>query len=238
MEGRTGGQTAERAAALRSDRKAENNTMIRHIVFDYGHVLIRWDPDRIIARLGVVGEDARLLRREVFDCSEWPALDRGTMTPEEALARMDHRLPAHLLGAAERCVRDWWKDELIWTEGIEELIRELDGLGYKIYVLTNAASSLHGYVGRLPAADCFRGMIVSADWKLLKPQREIYETLFRQYGLRPEECFFIDDNPMNIEGARCAGMPGAVFFNDVARLRRELIEAGIPVRAPGSEGEK
>ena len=210
--------------------------MIRHVVFDYGNVLIRWDPDLMIARLGVTGEDARMLRREVFDCSEWPALDRGSMTPEEALARMEHRLPAHLHAAAERCVRDWWKDELIWTEGIEALIRELDGLGYDIYVLTNAASSLHGYVHRLPAAELYRGMIVSADWKLLKPQHEIYEKLFEQYQLRPEECFFIDDNPMNIDGARCVGMPGTVFFNNMARLRRELNEAGIPVRME-TEGE-
>ena len=211
--------------------------MIRHVVFDMGNVLIRWDPDKIIARQGVAGADARLLRREVFDCSEWPALDRGSMTQEEALRLMDRRLPQHLHAAAERCVRDWWKDELIWTEGMDALIREIRALGFDVYILSNASSHLHGYADRLPGAGCWSGMIVSADWKLLKPEREIYERLFEQYGLRPEECFFIDDNPVNIDGARCAGMPGTVFFNDMARLRRELIEAGIPVR-PEEEEER
>ena len=204
--------------------------MIRQVIFDMGNVLIKWDPDVIIARLGITGEDAKLLRREVFDCAEWVSLDRGLVSQDESLARMCRRLPASLHGAAERCVRDWWKGELAHMDGMETLIREIHALGYGLYILSNAASALHEYFHRLPASDCFQGLVVSADWKLLKPQREIYETLFSEYSLKPEECFFIDDNPVNIEAARCAGMPGAVFFRDMARLRRELNEAGIPVR--------
>ena len=35
---------------------------------------------------------------------------------------------------------------------------------------------------------------------------------------------------LNIDGAAVAGMAGTVFFKDMARLRRELNEAGVPVR--------
>ena len=204
--------------------------MIKQVIFDMGNVLIEWDPDKIVARRGLTGLDAKLLRREVFDCLEWTALDHGTMPADEALARICRRLPARLHEAAARCVRGWWKDELLPIEGVEELIREIDALGFGVYVLSNATSFLHEYYPRLPGHEFFRGLIVSADWKLLKPERAIYERLFSLYGLKPEECFFIDDNPLNIDGARCAGMPGTVFFRDIARLRRELNEAGIPVR--------
>ena len=189
--------------------------MIRHVVFDMGNVLLRWDPDKIIARQGVAGADARLLRREVFECSEWPALDRGSMTQEEALRLMDRRLPQHLHAAAERCVRGWWKDELIWTEGMDALIREIRALGFDVYILSNASSHLHGYVDRLPGAGCWSGMIVSADWKLLKPEREIYERLFEQYGLRPEDCFFIDDNLLTTNDGHLALTRRGLFVSDM-----------------------
>lgn len=204
--------------------------MIRNIVFDMGNVLIEWDPDRIVARQNLHGEDAKRLRREVFDCVEWVSMDRGTMSQDEGLARILRRLPPELHGAAERCVRDWWKDELRHIEGMETLIREISALGYPIYLLSNATSFLHDYFHRLPAANCFSGMLVSADWGLLKPQHEIFETFFDRFSLRPEECFFIDDSPVNIDGAAVAGMAGTVFFRDMARLRRDLIAAGIPVR--------
>ena len=203
--------------------------MIQNVIFDMGGVLIAWDPARIVARLGLPEEDAKLLRREVFASAEWVSLDRGSLREEEAIARFRERLPLQLHEAVERCVF-WWKEPLWPVEGMEELIRELDSLGYGVYLLSNATSALHVYFPRIPGSDCFRGLVVSADWKLLKPERAIYEKLFEEYGLRPEECFFIDDSPLNIDGARCAGMPGTVFFRDMARLRRELNEAGIPVR--------
>ncbi len=204
--------------------------MIKQVVFDMGNVLIEWDPDKIIARLGVVGEDAKRLRREVFDCDEWVTMDRGTMSQDEGLARILPRLPWELHDAAERCVRDWWKAEFVYIEGVEALIREIHALGYGLYILSNATSFLHDYFDRLPAHECFRGLVVSADEKLLKPQHEIYERFLERYRLDPAECFFIDDSPLNIDGARCAGIRGTVFFRDMARLRRDLNEAGIPVR--------
>lgn len=209
----------------------EGERMIRHVIFDMGNVLIQWDPEEIIQGVGAAGADARLLRREVFDGMEWVAMDHGTMSQDEGLRHILARLPERLHGQAERCVRDWWKAELRPTEGIEALIRELRELGCGLYILSNATSQLHEYCHRLPGWDCFQGMIVSADWGLMKPEPAIYERLFSAFGLQPGDCFFIDDNPMNIEGARCAGMPGAVFFNDLPRLRRELNAAGIPVKA-------
>jgi putative hydrolase of the HAD superfamily len=38
----------------------------------------------------------------------------------------------------------------------------------------------------------------------------------------PEECFFIDDSPQNIEGAYEVGMQGAIFHGDAGALRESL----------------
>ena len=188
--------------------------MIQNIVFDMGGVLITWSPHRIAARFDLCDGDMQLLRREVFGSVEWVWLPEG------------------LHPAAERCVF-WWKEELWPIEGMEELIRELADMGYGIYLLSNATSALHEYFPRIPGSACFRGGIVSADWKLLKPQREIYEKLFSECGLNAADCLFVDDSAANVEGALRCGMDGVVFYGDTNRLRRDLRSKGVPVR----EGE-
>ena len=204
--------------------------MIRNVIFDMGGVLIDWDPAVIVARRGLGPEDSALLLREVFGCMEWAAMDHGIMTQQEGYERICRRLPEHLHAAASACVFDWWKEPLSPIPGMAELVREIKSLGYGVYLCSNATSTLHEYFHRIPGSECFDGKIVSADVKLMKPQHEIYELLFETFSLRPEECFFIDDNLLNIDGAYAVGMPGAVFFRDIRRLRGELREAGIPVK--------
>ena len=203
--------------------------MIRDIVFDMGGVLIAWDPARIVARLGLPAEDGQLLLREIFKSVEWVSLDRGTLSEQEALARFCARLPERLHAAAERCVF-WWQEELWPIPGMAALIRELDGLGYRVWLLSNATSKLHTYFPRIPGSEHFRDILVSADHLLLKPQHEIYEELFRRFDLESSSCYFIDDAPANVEGAGRLGMAGSVFYGDMPRLRRELRAAGVPVK--------
>ena len=205
--------------------------MIKNIVFDMGGVLIDWSPREIIGRYGLSDEESSLLFLEVFCGREWTAMDHGTMTPEEGLSLICRRLPQSLHAAAASCVLDWWKSPLIPMAGMEPLIRELKANNYGIWLLSNATSALHEYFPRIPGSDCFSGLLVSADVRLLKPHHEIYRRLFETFSLKPEECFFIDDNPLNIDGCYDVGMPGTVFLRDTDRLRRELREAGIRISA-------
>lgn len=202
--------------------------MIRNLVFDMGNVLIHWQPPLFLEREGIPEEDRPLLLKEVFGSVEWIQLDRGSVSPEEGIASMCRRLPPRLHGPAQELTLGWWKRNLLPVEGMAELIRELKGLNYGIYLLSNAKIDLPLFFDRIPGSEYFDGRVVSADWKLLKPQPEIYRTLFREYGLKPEECFFIDDLNINIEGAWYVGMGGTIFDGSLSHLRRDLNAAGVP----------
>ena len=201
--------------------------MIRNIVFDMGQVLIRWVPDLLVEHLELPEEDRALLKARVFGTVQWVQLDRGTITEEEASAAVRKTLPERLHGAADTLIFDWWKRPLVPMPGMEELIRELKGKGYGIYLLSNASIRLRSYFGRIPGSDCFDGLLVSAEEKHIKPEREIFETLYARFGLKPEECFFVDDSPANVEGALRTGMAGAVFRGDTRELREEMTARGI-----------
>lgn len=201
--------------------------MIRNIIFDMGQVLLRWTPALLTEHMNLEPEDRALLIREVFGNVEWVRLDRGTITEEAASAEICARLPRRLYPQADFLVRRWWELPLVPIPGIAELVGELKAAGYHIFLLSNANLKLRENFRRIPGAEHFDGLLCSAEERVIKPHREIYERLFQRFSLVPGECFFIDDAPANIEGAWMAGMPGAVFLGDVTRLRQELRKAGI-----------
>lgn len=202
------------------------------IVFDMGQVLMDFAPPVFIERLGYTGEDAESLRQEIFRGWEWVAFDRGDITGEDVVQSACSRLPARLHGAVRELVFHWWED-MIPMPGAKELVTELHDKGYDMYVLSNASQDFHKYFDRIPGSEYLpkARRLVSSDHRLLKPEHEIYELFFRTYGLEPQSCVFIDDNPPNVEAARRLGMQAIVHRGDVARLRRELRELGVDVES-------
>ena len=82
----------------------------------------------------------------------------------------------------------------------------------------------------VPAFKYFDGLFISALYKLLKPNREIYEAFCNKFSLDPTECFFIDDLEANIEGAKKYGMQGFQFkAPDTTELRRALRNSGVNI---------
>lgn len=203
--------------------------MIQNIVFDMGNVLLHFDPDVICEKTGAPPEACAIFRREIFHSVEWARMDRGRMTQAEAWERIRPRLPAHLHEPARKALHGWWDWDFRPVEGMAPLMEELKAAGYGLYLLSNATYHLHDYARRIPACDLLGGMVISADWHVLKPQHEIYEVLYREYNLTPETCFFIDDNFLNIEGALEGGMIGMVFDGDVSKLRKALRGAGVEI---------
>lgn len=202
--------------------------MIKNILFDMGQVLIRFDQKFFIHRLGIEGDDVALLMREVFRSVEWVQMDRGSLCEEEAFQKISARLPERLHDAARKLI-SMWDRPILEIDGMYELVAELKELGYGIYLLSNASVRQHDYWPRIPASRFFDGKLISADVKVIKPQPEIYHLCLEKFGLKAEECYFIDDAPANIEGALCCGIAGSVFHDDVALLRAQLRAAGIPV---------
>ena len=203
--------------------------MIKNIVFDMGNVVIRFDPDAFIERFGVSGEDKKTLLLEIFRSPEWVMMDRGVLTDDQAADILCPRVPEHLRDVARKLIA-LWDRPIIEVEGVCPLIEELKGLGYGIYLLSNASCRQPDYWQRVPAAKLFDGTLISYSVRLVKPMPVIYEKFFETFSLKREECFFIDDSPANVEAALYVGMPATVFHNDVPRLRQELRRAGVPVK--------
>ncbi|MCR5768025.1 MAG: HAD family phosphatase [Lachnospiraceae bacterium] len=196
--------------------------MIKNIVFDIGNVLAAFRWKEYIAELGYEGEMADRLARATTLNKMWYEVDRNVMSVNDIIEGCIASDPE-----IEPQIRHFFADrrrlvmEYDYSRG---WLEELKNRGYRIYLLSNYSQDHFQYISRhFSFFGLEDGQMVSFRVKLLKPDRCIYEALFEKYGLKPEECVFLDDSPRNIQGAIDAGMKGIVFEN-YEQGRRELEE--------------
>jgi 2-haloacid dehalogenase len=157
---------------------------------------------------------------------EWNlAQDRGRPW-DEAIAELSaaHPAQAHLIAA----YRARWPEMLGGAiDGTVAILTELHARGTPLYALTNWAADTwpHGRDG-FPFLRMFRGILVSGEEGLIKPDPAIFRLLAARYGLVLTDCVFIDDNTKNAEAAGALGMH-AIRFQDPGALRRELTGIGL-----------
>ncbi|CAM5509234.1 2-haloacid dehalogenase [Aquamicrobium terrae] len=202
-------------------------TEIRHIVFDIGRVLIHYDPDIPFSRL--IPDAAE--RQWFFDhvcTSAWNIeQDRGRSWQEaEALLIAEH--PGHADNI--RNFRRHWHEMVphAYDDSVA-LMERLVETGRDVTMLTNfAADTFAEARSRFVFLDLPRGVTVSGEVGLIKPDRAIYEHHARSFDLDPAASLFIDDSRKNVEGARAAGWQ-AVLFTGADKLRSDLNSFGIAV---------
>lgn len=96
---------------------------------------------------------------------------------------------------------------------------------YKVGMITNGRTPIqYGKIDQLGIRDSFDFIIVSEEAGVKKPDPQIFELATRKLGLRPEECLYVGDHPVNdIEGASKAGM--ATIWMKVNQPWLEQLEA-------------
>ena len=196
--------------------------MIRNIIFDFGSVLVDWNPERLYGPY--FNDDAKMRYFLTEICPHaWNAqADAGRSTAEIT----EERVAVH--PEWEKEIRmyfgQWIKMMGEQIPGMQELVEELKNRGYRLYGLTNWSAETFPLVkDNYPVFRLLDGIVVSGEEKIAKPDPGIFSILLQRYGLKPEECLFIDDNPKNVSTGESLGIRGLVFTS-AAALRSRLAE--------------
>lgn len=181
--------------------------MIKNIIFDFGGVLLDWNPHYVFDPYFGSSEKAQWFIDNI--CTpQWNAtLDAGkpftegvkeltALYPEwEKEIGMYHTEWLRMMGGQ--------------IEGMYEIVKGLKDRGYHIYGLTNWSAETFALVRDIyPILSLMEGTVVSGEEKVIKPSPEIYRILLTRYGLTPSECVFIDDNSYNVKAAEEMGIKG------------------------------
>lgn len=193
-------------------------------MFDLGGVLIDWNPRYLYRKL--------LAEEEVEDflgtvCTQaWNERQDAGRTVTEATAELVARFPEK--EALVRAYYERWEEMLGGLiAGTVEVVEQLHARGVPLYALSNwSAETFHHARGRYPVLERFRGIVVSGEEKLIKPDPAFFQVLFERHGVAPDGSIFIDDVERNVETARRLGMTG-IRFESPDQLRGELERLGV-----------
>ena len=200
-------------------------TQIKNIVFDFGGVLVDWNPRYLYDKYFGDEQQAQWFLDNICLYS-WNLQMDGGKPFAEGVAELQAEHPewAEAIGIYHTRWVEMMGGEV---EGTADVLRRLKEKGYGIYGLTNWSAETFPLIrDTYPVFGEFDGIVVSGEEHLLKPNAAIYHCLFERYNLQPEESIFIDDNADNVAAAKAVGME-SVRFVDAATLVQQLAEFGI-----------
>lgn len=202
---------------------------MKNLVFDMGNVLIEWNSEKILQAITDDRKLQNLLRKEVFETGLWVQTDEGVKTREEMIEIVTAKIGEEYRNEITQLSRYWYKYVDVYTK-VQDRIIELSKNGYNIYILSNTAYTFYDLVkeGYLPAASIAKGIVLSCEEKVLKPNEKIYNILLERYNLDSHDTMFFDDLSENIWGAARCGINGFVVENErelltyLDKLREEM----------------
>lgn len=194
--------------------------MIKNIIFDYGGVLLDWNPHYLYDPYFGDKEKAEWFLTNI--CTyEWNAQHDGGRRVAEGTAELVAEHPE-------------WKKEIEMyycefmqmmggqIEGMEDCVKQLKDKGYHIFGLSNWSEETFALVRHVyPVLDLMEGMVISGIEKVMKPNHRIFEIALERFGIKADETVFIDDNPNNVKAACEVGIYG-VLFSSRTQIENEL----------------
>ena len=201
--------------------------MIKNIIFDFGNIIIRFNPDEMTSYYTNDNNIKKFLEDNVINSPEWLGegkLDLGDISLEE-MANTINKRTNYIHEKEVYSFSTDFPNKLKYNGSIIETIKKLKELGYKLYLLSNTSDEVFcKFIDDL--CPLFDGMVLSYKIHEIKPNKPIYEYLLNKYNLNPEECLFLDDRLDNMDTANSFGIKGRKVnkddYEDIIKVLKEF----------------
>lgn len=198
--------------------------MIKNIIFDYGGVLLDWNPHYLYDPYFGDVEKAEWFLTNI--CTyEWNAQHDNGKPVAEGTAELITQHPEW-----EKEIRMYY-DEFMkmmggQIPGMEELVKRLKGEGYRIFGLSNWSVETFALVRPVyPVLNLMEDMVISGKEKVMKPDHRIFELALERFGIQASETVFVDDNPANVQAACEMGIKGILFNKNIIKNEKTILRS-------------
>lgn len=194
--------------------------MIKNLIFDFGKVLVDYDFSHVINQFFTDTKKEEEFYNLFASLKFLDICDKEDKPFSQIMQDMRERYPQYAKEAMmyEERYMEFVIGEI---EDMRAVLTEMKKRGYKLYGLTNWCSMVHKVMKKYEIFSLLDGRVISSEEHIIKPDVAIYNRLLEKYGLKPEECVFTDDKPVNIIGAQKVGMK-TILFENATQYKREL----------------
>ena len=183
---------------------------IKHVIFDLGAVMFDWDPKKIAVNFTDDIELQEKIQTELFYHQDWMDFDCALITEIETTKRASERLNISL-SESERLFKEV-KESLTLITKTLDILKTVKNKNLNAYCLSNISPELFQYLSeRHDLFNLFDGIVTSGEENIGKPDKRIFEILFKRYDLNPKHCLFIDDSAANTATATNLGVTSITF---------------------------
>lgn len=194
---------------------------IKAIIFDYGNVLLEWNPRFIYDRYFPDDPEGMEHFFKEVNFAEWNMQQDKGRPFKEGIAVLSREFPhySHLIQA----YHDLWIDSVGGAiAGTVDILKRLKQAGYPVYGLSNWSAETFPHMReRHDFFDLFNDMVISGEVGHVKPEPQIFQILLDKIGKPAEECLFIDDSLANIQQAQKLGF-ATILFQSPQQLESSL----------------
>ena len=204
------------------------------IIFDYGGVLLDWNPRYLYRQLFPGDEQAMERFLAEIGFSEWNLQQDAGRPFSVAVAELCARHPHYcdLIRAYDERFLEAVGGAI---PGTVEILRRLHLAGFPLYGLSNWPAEKFRLVRpRYAFFDWFQGMVISGEVGIVKPDPRIFHLLLEQVARPAGECLLVDDAPANIAAAGCLGFQ-TIHFHSPTQFAAELSTRGL---LPGADSPR
>jgi FMN phosphatase YigB (HAD superfamily) len=193
---------------------------IKAVIFDLGRVIVPFDFNRGYAGFApLCGIPAAEIPGRMARSGLLERFESGAIEPRDFVRELSKHLS--LDTGYENFCRIWSSIFLPHTL-VPEAMLEGIARNHRLILLSNT-NPIHFEMIRenYPLLRHFHALVLSYEVGAMKPLPLIYRRAIEEAGCLPEECFFTDDIPAYVEGARAQGID-AVQFESAAQIEAEL----------------
>lgn len=208
--------------------------MVKAVVFDFGNVIARFEPRRIVENLVPHSTlPAKELAVALLANSDLGIrYETGKITSKEFFAEASRLL--ELSCTEGECIKAFCR---IFTpiKGTHALVRRLRGR-VRLGLLSNTSEwhFLHG-IRESAVFPLFDTVTLSYEVGAMKPDPAIFKDMLAKLNLPAEACAYTDDIPEFVDAARTLGFH-SVQFSTPEALEEKLIGMGVAIVSAGKLG--